>query len=229
MRQQNNQEHIAFTEIASGLEANISQADPLRESGLKELQKVRSAKLTGGKRELKRLRRKLGEKHLRVTALSRKMESDRAFVRDLEVNIERTKIETPIIDKNTWVLHGWVYSKEIKGVPGLTVGLYDQKGKWFEPFGYVCTEKTGYFKLTHEFAEKRSSESHNGPSETTASKRQPEIFIRLQDKTGVQVYIGEQPVTPTPDKIEYLEIILSDDSDTCVPPDQSDKPPGARG
>lgn len=228
MRRQNKQERIAFTEIASGLEDNITQADPLRESGLKRLHKVRSAKLTGQKRELERLSKKLGEKHVRVTALSRKMETERTLVSQVAVNIERTQIETPIMNENTWLLHGRVYSKEIKGVPNLTVGLYYQKGKWLEPFGYVCTDKTGYFRLTHVFEEKKSPESNNSTSDTIASKRRAQIFIRLQDKTGVQVYIGKQPVTPAPGQIEYREIILDDESDTCTPPEPPDKPQGSR-
>ena len=225
MIRQNNQERIAFSEIATGLDANISHADPLLESSLIMLHKVRSAKQAGQKRELERLIKKLGDKHARVMALSITIETEQTLISGVATNIERTQIETPIVDENTWVLHGRVYSKEIIGVPNLTVSLHDQKGKWLEPFGYVCTDKTGYFRLNHEFTEKISSKSNESTSGTIASERRPQIFIRLQDNTGVQVYVGKQPVIPAPDQVEYREIIPGDDSDTCIPPEPSDKPP----
>lgn len=229
MNSQSNKKRIDFTEIVSGLNDNISQADPLREAGLQTLLKVRRAKLSGQTRELDRLSQKLGEKHARVIAMTKKIETEQILIREVAVNLERSQIGTPVIDENTWVLHGRVYSKEIKGVPNLTVGLYDQKGKWLEQFGYVCTDKTGYFKLTHKFVAEKSTASSESKSDTVTPEQHRDIFIRLQDKTGIQVYIGKQPITlPVPDKVEYREIMLGDESDSCKPPEPSVKPPISR-
>lgn len=226
MNSQNNQERIEFTQIASGLDDNILQGDLLRESGLKSLLKVRTAKQTGQKRELDRLSKLLGEKHARVTALSTKVEAEQRLVREVAVNLERSQIKIPPINENTWIFHGRVYySKEITGVPNLTVGLYDQNGKWLEEFGYACTDNMGYFKLIHRFVAEKTQVPTESKPDTAASEQRSEIFIRLQDKSGVQVYIGKKPISPTRGKVEYLEIILGDESVTCIPPDPSDQTP----
>jgi len=222
---QNNQENIDFTEIATGLDDNVSQADPMRESGLQSLLIIRRAKVIGQTRELERLRKKLGEKNTRVIAVSRKLKTEQILIREVAVNIERSQIETPVIDENSWVLHGRVYSKELIGVSNLTVGLYSNKGKWIEEIGYVCTDKTGYFKLPHTFLAKKTREQTESKMGTVLSDQFRDLFIRLQNKMGNLIYIGKQPILPAPDTVEYREIMLGDESDTCVPPKPSFQPP----
>lgn len=228
MNQPDTEKSRPVVEIAKALDDTLSRADQLRTQGLQNLVRVRQAKVAGHNRELQRLTRQLGEKHPRVKGLKEEIEGNRKFIQEVSNSLERAKIAPPKAENNMWILHGRVYSKELTGVPNLTVGLYDPKGKWLEKFGYVCTDNTGYFKLTHDESswwDRVSCLERFGAKklrESTESRSDP-VFIHLQDKTGVQVYIGKQPVSPAPGKVEYREIMLGDESDTCAPPESSTK------
>ena len=217
MSSQNNQERIEFTQIASEVDNNLLQADILREAGLQRLQTVLSAKLTGQNRELDRLRNRLGEDHPRVRALSSRMEIERSLIREAAINIKRSQIEKPTINENTWVLHGKVYSQELNGIPNLTVGLYDSKGKLLESFDAVKTDKTGYFRLEHAFDEQKSSESYEKTIKTDVVNVPDKIFIHLLDEQGT-FYTGRRPLIPEPGKIAFREILLGDETEASMQP-----------
>lgn len=215
MSSQNNQERIEFTEIASEIDNNLLQADIVREAGLQRLQTVLSAKLTGQNRELDRLRDRLGENHARVKELLRRIEIGHSLSREVAINIKRSQIEKPTINENTWVLHGTVYSKEMKGMPNLTVGLYDPKGKLLESFSTVKTDKTGYFRLEYAFGEEKS-EAYEKTVKTGAVNVLDKIFIHLHDKQGTVVYTGKRPLIPERGKIAFREILLGDEADSAM-------------
>ncbi len=216
-----------FVEIAKALDDTLLRADQLRTQGLQNLLRVRKAKVAGHNRELERLTRQLGEQDPRVKELTQKIEGNRKFIQQVSISLARAQIVLSRPENNIWNLQGRAYSKELTGVPNLTVGLYDHKGKWLEEFGYACTDKTGYFRLNHKFVEKKSRESTEPRSDTASSEPRPEIFIRLLDKAGVLVYIGKQPVSPAPGRVEYREIVLGDESDICAPPESSPQPPAS--
>lgn len=216
MNRQNNQERIEFTQIATEIDTSFLQADILRNNGLQGLQRVLKAKLTGQNRELERLRDKLGNNNARVNALSTKIKISPYLDREATININRSQIEKPKADENKWILYGMVYSKEVIGIPNLTVGLYDSNGKWLESFGTVETGKTGYFRLDYVFSKENSSESSLITPKTIAQRFPNSIFIRLKNKEGILLYIGKRSLIPAPGKLEFREMILGDDPDVSA-------------
>jgi hypothetical protein len=145
-----------------------------------------------------------------VLALNRNIELNRGFVRDLAVEFDHARVEAPIADTNTWIVHGFVRDKALKGIQNLTVAIYDEKGTWIQALGFACTEERGYFKLNFSSAK--------------AAKRGPEVFIHVLDKTGAHICIDKGPLTLELGDIDYREIILGDDTGVCRPPRDATAP-----
>ncbi|MCP4401360.1 MAG: hypothetical protein GY801_29180 [bacterium] len=213
---------ISFTDISQSLEQGISGADQLRAMNLKGLHRMHRVKVSGLRREKERLSKKLGPNHPRVVTLTHKIEVNQGLMRDLTIELERAKIEIPDVDENTWILHGFVRNKNLKGLPNLTVALYEKRGKWIEQLGYACTDKIGYFKIIYSL--RRDNGVNRAPIPIHKAKQGLQVFIHILDKQGEQLYVDQRPVVPQLGQVDYREIILGDEVDTCRPPDDSYQP-----
>ena len=214
---------IPLNTISETLEKGLSGTDAERKMGIGRLMRVRDVKATRLEREKLRLSKKLVTNHPRVMELTNKIEVNRGLIRDLEVQRDHAGTEIPGTDENTWVLHGFVRDKNFKGVPNLTVALYDQQGKWVGQLGYACTDKTGYFKLSYSHMRDDSEK----PWFTTLAgktKQGPQVFIHVSDQKGMLLYTDKQPLTPELGQVDYREIILGDEVDVCKPPEDTARP-----
>lgn len=232
MTKKNEDKRIPFSEIAKGLNQGLETADPQRLAGLQRLQRVRTVKDTGLKREEARLKEKLGPDHPRVAALAVKLNANQELKRDVELGISRA--ETPAVrsDPNSWVLHGHVRNRARTGLANLTIGLYDQKKKWIEELGYACTDNNGYFHLSYE-SEKPAAAEGVASTRPEASKQATtqggQAYIHVLDSKGATLYVDERPLEPTPGEVDYREIILDGEAASCAPPPGATKPkPGKR-
>lgn len=219
---------ISLSSVSETLENGLSGIDVERRMGLEGLMKVRSVKAQRLEREKSRLSKALGANHPRVTLLTNKIEVNRGLIGDLEIVIDHAKTEVPTVDENTWVLHGHVRYKELKGIPNLTVALYDEKGNWMRQLGYGCTDKTGYFKLSYS----RTKEDVDKPEITIAEgQTRPgrELFINILDQNGNHLCTDIESITPELGRVDYREIILGDDVGICKPPIETGQPtPGPK-
>ncbi|TLD40855.1 MAG: hypothetical protein JETT_2874 [Candidatus Jettenia ecosi] len=214
---------IPLNTISGTLEKGLSGTDAERKMGIEGLMRVRDVKATRLEREKLRLSKKLGANHPRVMELTNTIEVNRGLIRDLEVQRDHAGTEIPGIDENTWILHGFVRDKHFKGIPTLTVALYDQQGKWVEQLGYACTDKTGYFKLSYS----HMRDDREKPWFTTLAdktRQGPQVFIRISDQKGMLLYTDKQPVIPEPGQVDYREILLGDEVDMCKPPEGTMQP-----
>lgn len=219
---------ISLSSVSETLENGLSGVDVERRMGLEGLMRVRSVKAQSLEREKSRLGKKLGRDHPHVVALINKIEMNRGMIRDLTVEVEHAKTEVPTVDENTWVLHGHVRDKNLKGIPNLTVALYDEKGNWIRQLGYGCTDRTGYFKLSYS----RTKEDVDKPETTIAegqTKPGPELFIHILDQNGNHLCTDIESITPELGRVDYREIILGDDLGICKPPIDTGQPtPGPK-
>jgi hypothetical protein len=215
---------IPFSTISQTLEQGIDGADPARADGLQRMHQLRAVKATSLEREKVRLSKKLGAQHSRVLALNERIEFNRSLVRDLAVEVEHARTQIPTVDKDGWVLHGFVRDKDFQGVPNLTVAIYLAGGTWVQQVGNACTDDKGYFKLS--YSRSRPDKTEDSEKRTVfvaaaagAETRGPEVFIHVLDKSGAHIYIDRQPLTPQLGNVDYREIILGDVTSSCWPPD----------
>lgn len=232
MASQAETKRIPFDTISQTLEQGINGADPARASGLQNMHRLMGVKTKTLEREKARLSEKLGPRDPRVLALDERIESNRRLVRDLAVEVEHAGTQVPVVDKNTWVVHGFVRDNDLKGVPNLTVALYDPKGTWMQVVGYACTDEKGYFRLSFTRTVKTGDSeelvfSHVASGTVT---RGSEVFIHVLDKGGVHIYVDKHPLTPQLGKVDYREIRLSAAGGGCTPPSvEGSKPPYGPG
>jgi hypothetical protein len=199
----------SFDEVSREFDKGAADADQLRAEQLEHLVVVRNAKASRLKREQDRLTKKLGASDPRVAELSQRRNMNTLLVRDLNFETARARTEIPQVDPKTWVLFGFVRDKDFKGVPNLTVALYDDKGNWIEQLGYACTGQDGSFKLE---------------SQNFASLKAP-VFIHVLTGQAVRLYVDKVPLTPTGGRLDYRDIILSGDAQPCNPPTPNPREP----
>jgi hypothetical protein len=224
MANQAESKRIPFNTISQTLEQGIDGADSARVDGLQRLNQLRKVKATVLEREVARLE----PGHPRGLALNERIELNRRLILDLAVEIEHAETQIPVVDKNTWVVHGFVRGKNLKGVPSLTVAIYDAKGTWIQAMGYACTDDKGYFKLTLSSTTDKTEDAENlavfPDAAATSATRGPEVFIRVLDKSGVHIHIDQHTLTPQLGSVDYREIILSNGKGNCRPPSGTPDP-----
>lgn len=197
---------IKVDDISRGFDKGLNTADEQRAAALERLQLVRNAKAAGLQREQKRLTAKYGPNHPRVVAVTAQLEINRGLARDLALETERSKTELPAVDNQTWVVHGYVRDQNRKGLPRLTIALYDGAGtgaNWVKDLGYACTDDRGYFKL-----EVRNLKDRAGTP----------VFLRVLNGQGATLYMDPKALTPTAGRLDYREIIISGEAVVCPPP-----------
>jgi hypothetical protein len=194
-------------EVSQEVSKSIAAADQQRAVELDRLRIISEAKASSMERESARLGAKLGLDHPRVKALTSAIETNRGFVRDLVIEVERARTDVPAVDPKSWFLHGYVRDQNLKGVAGLTVAVYDEKAAWIERLGFACTNEKGYFRLTAT-----NFGAVDGPA-----------FMRVL-RNGSSIYADRSELKPEMGQVDYREIILSGDVHVCTPPPGSGTP-----
>lgn len=196
---------IKLDDISRGIDSGLNTSDQQRVAALERLQTMRKAKATSLNREQQRIAIKYGAEHPRSKALAARVELNRGFINDLVIEAIKAKVEIPIVDQATWVLHGFVRDRNRTGLPDLTVALFDgreHQGAWLRDLGYACSDKQGYFKLTlRDFG-----------------GRDKPVFLRVLNSQGATLYYDSQPLTPKGGQVDYREIIIGGEARDCTPP-----------
>ena len=198
---------IPFSDIARGLDRNIEQADSIRIVGLEGLHSIRIAKRSGLQREQQRLNKKLGEDDPRVKALEEKLANNQNLIRELAVGVNRAKIATPEVDEDSWIIHGRIYNKELLGISGLAVGLYDKNGRKLEQVADGRTNESGYYKLGHTVS---TDITDAGTPLDPAEERPMQAFIHVVDREGETLHVSRRSLKLEAGHVYYHEIHLRD-------------------
>ncbi len=217
---------IPIDTVVDSLEQGLAGTDTARKQDFQGLQQVRLTKANSQERERLRLSRKLGQNHPRVQALDRRINYNQGLIRDIQVEIDHAVIDVPDVNENAWTVHGFVRKQDLTGVPGLTVALYDEKGNWIKQLGYACTDRKGYFRLTHGRDEDQPLEGPAaGATIRTNVSRKRQVFLRVLDQDSNLLYCDNEPLVPQLGKLDYREIVLGEDATTCKPPENGEQPP----
>ena len=187
--------------------ASFDTVDRLRREGLEGIRSLRAIKSAALERQNRRLSRKLGADHPRVRRIAERIESNRSLLKDLDVQIERSKTGVPEHDEKSWVGHGRVMDSDRKGVAGLRVALHDEKGELVRELGFSQTDKRGYFSITYS----TTGEAKPGIDEST------KLFLHVSDREDRILYRGKSPLYLRIGQVDYLEISLPREEEIPTP------------
>jgi Transthyretin-like family len=200
-------------EIFRIIDTSLEQTDRLRANNLDKMATVQQVNTKALEKERERLSVKYGANDARVQRIDTKLQFTQGFTRDLKVEIDKTKIQVPTVDRNTWMVHGRVLqAKDNQGIPGLTVSLVNRKGQWIRDLGYACTDERGYFAILYWPKDDKSA---------TKPPTEP-VFLMVSDPNQRILYRSSEALTIQLGQVVYREIFLSDTDvvKICVtPPD----------
>lgn len=191
-------------EIEKLLDASISGLDSQRYEGLLELKAIQKTKNKLLEKERARLEMKYGAVHPRLKKINDRLEYNKQVFRDLDVEIDKTAINIPAFDANTWMLHGRVINKAGEPIQGMNISLFDESGNWCKTFGFTCSDEKGYFALRYQVEDK--SEVPTG-----------HYYLTLTDENKNLIQRDTQAMTVQIGMIDYREMVVEDFN--CIPPE----------
>jgi hypothetical protein len=195
-------------QISQVLEENLPQLDVMRAAVLDRLHLVRVARAGNLNSEHARLSEKLGADDPRVRELAVRQADNDDFILALRVESERARVEVPEVQADTWILHGFVFDQQLRGISGVTVALYDPSGEFVRQLGFVSTSTNGHFLL----------KSHN--LEHVVSP----VFIHVLTAQGAHLHTDDVPLTPEAESVVYHEVIVTGASAGTPPGEGRDDP-----
>ena len=208
-----NRQQVSVEERLAKIEDAANCLERERSQGLDRLKTLQTVKNTILEREQKRLTQKYGANHPRTQKVTRRLTYNQGLQRELEQEIERSKIQAPIIDSKTWLVNGRVLTQDLQGIQGLTVSLFNQNNKWVRELGFACTDERGYFAINY-----RPQKDISAKQPLTLTVTNAERQILHQEQQPLCVKIG---------LIDYREIVLDPERKTETPPEPDDSsPPG---
>ncbi len=228
---------IQQAQVKHELDQALKSADPFRAESLQKLQRLRSARTKNQQRERLRLTEKLGGDHPRVMALQAKIDANYEVARNLKMESVRAQTVAPIVEKDSWLVHGRVMNERLEAVAGMKAALYDRSGCPIETCGSEITDKTGYFNLTIKNVAKgarataatkkkagddvRATNATNKKTgddagEKATESKNMEGFLYVLDRNDVTVHRDKRPLTIAAGQAQYLEVVL-DDTDVDSP------------
>lgn len=201
---------IKDEQLAAGFERGIGALDELRVMQLSDGLRLQGAQNRLQALEYERFKRKYGKEHPRTLNAAAKIELGREHIQ--AISIVHTTASAPYPDPgNGWAVDGFVRNATGDPVGGVTVAAYDQKERWYEEFGFSCTDEEGYFSIVIE---------------NLAKKPPHPVFMRAS-KDKKLLASNKVQLLPEPESSDRVEIIISDigGKGDCMPPaDGKDKP-----
>jgi hypothetical protein len=194
---------VKIGDFESGVNTGLADADARRADSFDQLRLARRAVGTGVGREQARLALKYGDDHPRVADLAARASFNEGMVKDITLEAARARTDIPVVGEDEWVLHGHVRDAQLRGVANLTVALYDDGGEWQRGLGHTCTEENGYFRLRNS---------------TSAVREGRPVYMRVLSRNSEHLYADKSALRPEPGRLDYREVVLTGEAQTCAPP-----------
>lgn len=223
MMQSGNSKEISLDNISENLDSSLSGADADRKVKLNELSRIKSIKAAQLQKEKERLSNKYGENDPRVQAINTKIEANNTLMKGIEITSSNAEVDTPEVDQNTYLLHGFVKDSSLNPISDITVAVYDSQNNWVKMIGYACTDSRGYFKLEFKYETAKRTNAAGLESFVAEAAQQTEYYIHLSDKKANEIYIDKRPLYPKLGQVDYRLIIISKEAAVCVPPEEQKK------
>jgi hypothetical protein len=190
------------------VDSTFTNLDQNRSQGLEATKQLQTTQNAALEQEQKRLTAKYGADHPRVQKASARLTYNQGLFRDLDAEIERTKIQVPTVDLNSWLGHGFVLDKQENGIAGLTVSFFNANGEPIRQLGFACTDAKGYFAITYV---------QKTPEETKILASQP-LYLTVSDPNQRILHRETSPRTLQLGQIEFWRVILGAPPPTCPAP-----------
>lgn len=215
--------------VEKSLEGQIASLDPQRAAAFAGLQTVRTTRASGYAREQRRLALKYGSDNPRVGALADRIRSNAGLLRDIGFEQTRAGTGVPAVDQDGYVFHGFVRDRQGKGLPDLTVALYDDKGNWIREIGFGCTDAQGYFLLRYQGGQRNGTgttvnmaaagETDAKPTTRAATAAQLNARIHVLDAAQKTLQVEAVPLHPVLGQVDFRIIVLgARDGGVCTMP-----------
>ncbi|HKE59540.1 MAG TPA: hypothetical protein VKB46_22675 [Pyrinomonadaceae bacterium] len=198
-------------QVSDVVQSGLPEMDQLRARILDNLQFIRVARGASLQSEAERLAATLGDDHPRVVELLARHADNELLIKGLTAESERAQVVPPEPNKDSWVLHGFIRDQQLRGLPNVTVALYDSTGNWMQQLGFAGTSANGYFHL-----EVRS-----------LANLKPPLFVHVLTGQATLLHTDDEPLTPALDTVLYHEIIVTGDK-TAAPPVETREDPVAQ-
>ena len=95
-----------------------------------------------------------------------------------------------------------------RGVDGVTVSLFNQRGEWVKDLGFAGTDQRGYFSLVVDEGQQ-------------ARLEEEPLVPTVTDKDGTLLSRQKRPLAAAFGRVEYREISLDQPLKDPIPPAES--------
>jgi hypothetical protein len=201
----------SLNQVASVLQNSLPGLDILRAVTFDNLQFLRTARAAGLQSEQERLAARLGDDDPRVIGLAARRAENELFISGLAAESERARVVPPDVNKDTWVLHGFIRDEKLRGVPNVTVALYDRSGNWIQQLGFAGTSANGYFRIDVR----------------SLANIKPPLFVHVLSGQATLLHADDEPLTPELATVLFHEVIVTGEK-TAAPPVESRNDPVAQ-
>ena len=204
---------IPFQDISQSINNNLEGADQLRIEALSQLLTIRKAKKKQQVRALKRVRQKHGPNHPRNAVLKMKMIQNERMIGELKREEVRVKTVTPEVDKNSWVVYGYVRNRKLEPLAGIVLGLYQADNTFLSKIGTVTTNKRGYFEFRYTSEKKPIDikEEHFRDVRKQRLTKQFAVCVQVMDKTGKRLFMDKRSLLPRAGAVDFRDIVIPGD------------------
>lgn len=215
--------------VETSLEGQIASLDPQRAAAFAGLQTVRATRASGYTREQRRLALKYGSDNPRAGALADRIRSNAGLLRDIGFEQVRAGTGVPAVDQEGYVFHGFVRDQQGKGMPGLTVALYDDQGNWIREIGFGCTDAQGYFLMRYQGGQRNGTGTAPNmaaagvtdakPTARAAAAARLNARIHVLDAAQKTLQVEAVPLHPALGQVDFRIIVLgARDGGVCTMP-----------
>jgi hypothetical protein len=178
-------------QISETTAATLAAADAGSSQAILNLQMVHHARLSQLKRNADALKKQLGPDDPTVKEAEAAVEVGSAKV--ARISVVHQELDTPIpqVAADGFVLHGRVYSSDLKPHAKFTVFLVDSQKAFQEAFGFAYTDNTGYFLFN-----------------VAGAKTTQPLFLAMTNTKGEPIFLSATPFQPAPASVTYQNITL---------------------
>lgn len=193
-------------QIRQMLDSSVTGLDAHRTESLQHTLLLQSNKNRALKKEEVRLQKKYGADHPRVAKIANRLDYNRSALPDMKTEFERSQINVPEFDPNTWMVHGRVLNQKLAGIKDLTLALYDADGKVEKRLDFACTDERGYYAIRYQVKE----------GDDPAIDPKTDYYLAVTDGESHVCHKEDEPLHVVIGRTDYRQIIL--DGAKCTPP-----------
>ncbi len=187
--------------------STIEALDTHRANELANAQSLQQVNADAQDKELDRLVKKYGEQHPRVQKIQARQVYNKEMFVGLNHEVDRANIKTSFSDASAWQIHGRVYDGKAEPLNKVTVFLADTTDKSPKTIGFSCTDERGYYSIILDENKIKEYE-----------QRLDKIYLLVYGANQSVIFRSKEPVQISQGHVEYRDIFIETQKDTCQEP-----------